>query len=215
MAKKDSIKDKKKDLEREVNKDDSNIWKAAANKSWSIVEFGVYIVLLAFTIFAVGYYVPTVLNKTEPTARFIDSDYDSLYFKLDDYCDNIYDCVVELEEDDQVSYVANADTYELSVNDVTINLENPVEEFAVLKNDFIATFEVYDGSEYLITYYNGSGEIVKQYKTLLSSMGKLNQMNGTYATCNDNELEVKEYQILSEGTFKESVTGSFESPICR
>ena len=214
MAKKDSIKDKKKDLEREVLKEES-IWKAAANKSWSIVEFGVYILLFGFTLFAVGYYVPFALHRTGPAAHYIEGDYDSLYFRLGDYCENIYDCVVEFDEKDAVSYVADGETYELSVNDITINLENPVEEFAVLRNKFIATFELYDGNEYIISYYNNNGELVKKYNTLLSSMGKLNYMNGTYATCSNNELEVREYDISSQGTFSENVIGTFESPKCK
>ena len=214
MAKKDSVKDKKKDLEREVNKEDS-IWKAAANKSWSILEFGIYILLFGFTVFAVGYYVPIALNKTDVASHNIEGEYDSLYFNVNDYCDNIYDCIVELDEDKQISYVANENVYELSINDVNIMLENPAKEFAVLNNDFIATFEVYDGNEYFITYYNGSGELVRRYSTLLSSMGKLSSMRGTYAQCSNNQLEVRDYQISAQGTFREDIIGTFDSEDCK
>ena len=135
-------------------------------------------------------------------------------FNLKDYCSNIYDCVVEFDEEDQVTYYTGNEGYELTVNNVTIKLENPVEEFAVLKNDFIATFGIYDGSEHIISYYNKNGELVKRYSTLLDSMGKLDSMSGMYAVCSNNTLEVKNYKIMSQGTFVEEVVGTFEDSGC-
>ena len=125
MTKTDSKKEnKKKDLVREVNKKEG-IWKALENKTWMVAEFGVYILLLGFTIFAVGYYTPSALERSSLEKK-IESDSDSMYYNLEYYCDNIYDSQANV--DDDISYTADTEKYVLSVNDVEIVLDEPIGE---------------------------------------------------------------------------------------
>ena len=215
MTKRDSKREKKeKDLVREVNKDEG-IWKAVENKSWVVLEFGVYALLLVFTIFAVGYYTPIALNKASDGSKHLESGYNTIYYNLARYCDNIYDCVVELDEDDTIRYASNGETYILEVNDTTIKLPAPVEEFAVLENDYIATFEAVDNDHNKITYYNADGKEIRTFTTLLSSMGKLDSMNGMYAECSDGLVEIHEYTLNSIGSFTDEVVGTYESNTCK
>ena len=215
MTKKDSKREKKeKDLVREVNKDDG-IWKAVENKSWLVLEFGIYILLLGFTVFAVGYYTPSVLNKNLGGSKHLEGGYNTIYYNLTRYCDNVYDCVVELDEDDSISYISDGETYKLEVNDASIDLEQPIEEFAVLENDYIATFELVNNEMSKITYYNSDGEEIRTFTTLLSSMGRLDSMNGTYSQCNNGNIEIHEYEMNAVGSFTDEIVGQYESSVCQ
>lgn len=213
---------KKKDLVREVNKESEEKWKGLENKVWTVAEFGFYVILMAFTIFAVGYRSSALMNSkngyvVNPDAKYIESGYDTVYYDIANQCEDLDDCIINSEVNYQnsslvIDYVVQNGLATLDIGDFNISID-PINEFAVLKNGYIATFAT--GSESnIITYYDTNGDLVKEFETKLTSSGKLDSNVGVYAVCNNKKLDVVKYTIQSDGNFFEELIGSENSDQC-
>ena len=100
----------------------------------------------------------------------------------------------------------------LDVDGVSIET-SPISELAILENGYIATFG--EGNEnYLVSYYNSNGELIKEYQTNLSSTGKLDSTVGIYATCNGDKLDVIKYSIRDGDYFDEELISSDTNAKC-
>ncbi len=212
---------KKKDLVRAVNKESEEKWKGLENKVWVVAEFGFYVVLLAFTIFAVGYNSGALLNskkvieETEP--KYVETGYETIYYDVANQCSDLDNCMIELEENYQGSEisihydVANG-VGALVIGDINVSTK-AISEFALLKNGYVATFGTNDNNN-LITYYDVQGNVAKEYETVLSSTGKLDSDVGVYAICSNNKLNVIRYNIQSDGNFYEETINSENNTRC-
>ncbi len=209
---------KKNDVYLEENE---SIWKSLDNKTWIVAEFTFYIVLFTFTVFAIGTRYPYMMHENDglapgDTSRNIEANYDSLRYDINNLCNDLMNCSINVSEqyqgeDIDIIYNVSNGSGVLSIDNVSIDTES-INEFALLDNGYIATFTAADNN--IIAYYDKSGSLIKKITTTLSSMGNLSNNTGVYATCNGSRRDVIKYTILSDGSFEETLVGSFDDISC-
>ena len=212
-------KDGKKILEKGSSKNSEEKWKGLENKVWVVAEFGYYVVLIAFTLLAVGFRANTLLNDRirNSGSKYIESNYNTIYYNVSNNCNDLNNCMLDLNEIYQgeelsIHYEAIEGNGILDVDGVSIET-SPISELAILENGYIATFG--EGNEnYLVSYYNSNGELIKEYQTNLSSTGKLDSTVGIYATCNGDKLDVIKYSIRDGDYFDEELISSDTNAKC-
>ena len=212
-------KDGKKTLVKGSSKTSEEKWKGLENKVWVVAEFGYYVVLIAFTLLAVGFRANTLLNDRigNSGSKYIESNYNTIYYNLSNNCNDLNNCMLDLNEIYQgeelsIHYESVEGNGILDVDGVSIET-SPISELAILENGYIATFG--EGNEnYLVSYYNSNGELVKEYQTNLSSTGKLDSTVGIYATCNGGNLDVIKYSIRDGDYFDEELISSDTNAKC-
>lgn len=212
-------KDGKKILVKGSSKTSEEKWKGLENKVWVVAEFGYYVVLIAFTLLAVGFRANTLLNDRigNSGSKYIESNYNTIYYNLSNNCNDLNNCMLDLNEIYQgeelsIHYESVEGNGILDVDGVSIET-SPISELAILENGYIATFG--EGNEnYLVSYYNSNGELVKEYQTNLSSTGKLDSTVGIYATCNGDNLDVIKYSIRDGNYFDEELISSDTNAKC-
>ena len=212
-------KDGKKILEKGSSKNSEEKWKGLENKVWVVAEFGYYVVLIAFTLLAVGFRANTLLNDRirNSGSKYIESNYNTIYYNVSNNCNDLNNCMLDLNEIYQgeelsIHYEAIEGNGILDVDGVSIET-SPISELAILENGYIATFG--EGNEnYLVSYYNSNGELIKEYQTNLSSTGKLDSTVGIYATCNGDNLDVIKYSIRDGNYFDEELISSDTNAKC-
>ena len=212
-------KDEKKILAKGSSKTSEEKWKGLENKVWVVAEFGYYVVLIAFTLLAVGFRANTLLNDRirNSGSKYIESNYNTIYYNLSNNCNDLNNCMLDLNEIYQgeelsIHYESIEGNGILDVDGVSIET-SPISELAILENGYIATFG--EGNEnYLVSYYNSNGELVKEYQTNLSSTGKLDSTVGIYATCNGDNLDVIKYSIRDGNYFDEELISSDTNAKC-
>jgi len=212
-------KDGKKILVKGSSKTSEEKWKGLENKVWVVAEFGYYVVLIAFTLLAVGFRANTLLNDRigNSGSKYIESNYNTIYYNLSNNCNDLNNCMLDLNEIYQgeelsIHYESIEGNGILDVDGVSIET-SPISELAILENGYIATFG--EGNEnYLVSYYNSNGELVKEYQTNLSSTGKLDSTVGIYATCNGDNLDVIKYSIRDGNYFDEELISSDTNAKC-
>jgi len=212
-------KDEKKILAKGSSKTSEEKWKGLENKVWVVAEFGYYVVLIAFTLLAVGFRANTLLNDRigNSGSKYIESNYNTIYYNLSNNCNDLNNCMLDLNEIYQgeelsIHYESVEGNGILDVDGVSIET-SPISELAILENGYIATFG--EGNEnYLVSYYNSNGELVKEYQTNLSSTGKLDSTVGIYATCNGDNLDVIKYSIRDGNYFDEELISSDTNAKC-
>jgi len=212
-------KDGKKILVKGSSKTSEEKWKGLENKVWVVAEFGYYVVLIAFTLLAVGFRANTLLNDRigNSGSKYIESNYNTIYYNLSNNCNDLNNCMLDLYEIYQgeelsIHYESVEGNGILDVDGVSIET-SPISELAILENGYIATFG--EGNEnYLVSYYNSNGELVKEYQTNLSSTGKLDSTVGIYATCNGDNLDVIKYSIRDGNYFDEELISSDTNAKC-
>ena len=212
-------KDGKKILVKGSSKNSEEKWKGLENKVWVVAEFGYYVVLIAFTLLAVGFRANTLLNDRirNSGSKYIESNYNTIYYNVSNNCNDLNNCMLDLNEIYQgeelsIHYEAIEGNGILDVDGVSIET-SPISELAILENGYIATFG--EGNEnYLVSYYNSNGELIKEYQTNLSSTGKLDSTVGIYATCNGDKLDVIKYSIRDGNYFDEELISSDTNAKC-
>ena len=212
-------KDGKKILVKGSSKNSEEKWKGLENKVWVVAEFGYYVVLIAFTLLAVGFRANTLLNDRirNSGSKYIESNYNTIYYNVSNNCNDLNNCMLDLNEIYQgeelsIHYEAIEGNGILDVDGVSIET-SPISELAILENGYIATFG--EGNEnYLVSYYNSNGELIKEYQTNLSSTGKLDSTVGIYATCNGDNLDVIKYSIRDGNYFDEELISSDTNAKC-
>lgn len=212
-------KDGKKILVKGSSKNSEEKWKGLENKVWVVAEFGYYVVLIAFTLLAVGFRANTLLNDRirNSGSKYIESNYNTIYYNVSNNCNDLNNCMLDLNEIYQgeelsIHYEAIEGNGILDVDGVSIET-SPISELAILENGYIATFG--EGNEnYLVSYYNSNGELIKEYQTNLSSTGKLDSTVGIYATCNGDKLDVIKYSIRDGDYFDEELISSDTNAKC-
>ena len=212
-------KDGKKILEKGSSKNSEEKWKGLENKVWVVAEFGYYVVLIAFTLLAVGFRANTLLNDRirNSGSKYIESNYNTIYYNVSNNCNDLNNCMLDLNEIYQgeelsIHYESIEGNGILDVDGVSIET-SPISELAILENGYIATFG--EGNEnYLVSYYNSNGELIKEYQTNLSSTGKLDSTVGIYATCNGDNLDVIKYSIRDGNYFDEELISSDTNAKC-
>ena len=212
-------KDGKKILVKGSSKNSEEKWKGLENKVWVVAEFGYYVVLFAFTLLAVGFRANTLLNDRirNSGSKYIESNYNTIYYNVSNNCNDLNNCMLDLNEIYQgeelsIHYEAIEGNGILDVDGVSIET-SPISELAILENGYIATFG--EGNEnYLVSYYNSNGELIKEYQTNLSSTGKLDSTVGIYATCNGDKLDVIKYSIRDGNYFDEELISSDTNAKC-
>ena len=212
-------KDGKKILVKGSSKNSEEKWKGLENKVWVVAEFGYYVVLIAFTLLAVGFRANTLLNDRirNSGSKYIESNYNTIYYNLSNNCNDLNNCMLDLNEVYQgeelsIHYESIEGNGILDVDGVSIET-SPISELAILENGYIATFG--EGNEnYLVSYYNSNGELIKEYQTNLSSTGKLDSNVGIYATCNGDKLDVIKYSIRDGNYFDEELISSDTNAKC-
>ena len=218
----DKVKGKKKELVKEVNKESEEKWKGLENKVWTVAEFGYYVILIAFTIFAIGFRSSELMNGSsryidDTSSRYITNQFDTFYYNVANQCSDLDNCLVKTEANFQNKVV---DIYYNSLNGCGI-LEigeaeisvGSISEFAMLKNGYIATFTTNSGNN-LISYYDSQGNLVREFVTTLDSSGKLDSDVGIYAVCNNGKIETVKYSLKSDGNFDEELVGTYSSNQC-
>lgn len=212
-------KDGKKILVKGSSKNSEEKWKGLENKVWVVAEFGYYVVLIAFTLLAVGFRANTLLNDRirSSGSKYIESNYNTIYYNVSNNCNDLNNCMLDLNEIYQgeelsIHYESIEGNGILDVDGVSIET-SPISELAILENGYIATFG--EGNEnYLVSYYNSNGELIKEYQTNLSSTGKLDSTVGIYATCNGDNLDVIKYSIRDGDYFDEELISSDTNAKC-
>ena len=206
--KKTSIK-KEKDLIRDKLIESEEKCRGLDNKLWIVAEFGFYIILIAFTIFAVGYDAANLMSKStiDGEARHIEDNSDTIYYNLTRTCSDLDNCSIYSDINNvagvNVGYTSQAGVGTLHFNNTNVTI-SPITELAILSNGYVATFTI-KSSGNSITYYRTDGEIVKTFSTKLTSSGKLDSNTGVYAVCNSKKLEVVKYSIINSGEFSEEL----------
>ena len=216
IVKKDSSK--KKELLKETTIEEEK-WKGLEKKIWTGAEFGFYVILIAFTIFAVGFRASSLLedNKDLDNAKYIENNNNSIYINLADQCNDLNNCSINTELDYHDSsivleYDAQDGVGVLNLDGLNLNF-SPIKELAILSNGYLATFTNQDDIN-KITYYNLNGDVIKEFNTKLASNGRLDSNTGVYAVCNTQKLEVVKYTILNNGEFNEELLGNYNSDEC-
>ncbi len=213
---------KKRDLVKEVNMESEEKWRGLENKVWTVAEFGFYVVLFTFTVFAIGYRSSALINGKngyidDQGAKYIEAGNETVYYNVANQCSDLDNCSISYEASYQnsnvdIKYNMEDGTGSLKVNKITIDT-NPVTEFALLKNGYVATFITRDDTN-KISYYDNEGKLVREYRTILKSNGKLDSEVGIYAVCNNRKTEIVKYTIQSDGNFFEELIGSYYSDQC-
>lgn len=221
---------KGKDVTKEVLKEDEK-WYGLEKKFWSVVEFGVYVVLLTFTAIAIGaQYQSLEGNKNviidEDSKQMALEDMEGLSYLVDELCES-EKCETTFTaqykgKDLNIKYESNTAGTFLTIGDTKIESASPLREFALLSNGFIATVEDDEENTSLVRYYNNAGTEVHTFTTSLDITNDLASTKGVYSTCtvperstgNDHTLNIVEYEISEEGLFTENVIGSFENTNC-
>lgn len=212
---------KKKDLIREVNKESEEKWKGLESKLWTVAEFGFYVVLIAATIFTVGFRSSTLLSKknyiVDPGSMHIIDKNNTVYYNVTDNCSDINNCEISTDANykgDNINIYLSVERGAgvLKINNVILNV-GPISEFAILNNGFVATFTIGEDENY-INYYNNEGNLIKEYKTKLASVGKLDSDVGVYAVCNNEKMDVVKYTVKNNSDFFEELIGSYQSDQC-
>ena len=170
---------KEKDLVRDVKKEDEK-WYGLEKKFWSVVEFGVYALLLTFTSVAVGTRYQSLKDDSDTTVIIDDggkqiSEESSSRFSyiVNDICSD-EECDTDLttvygDEDIEIHYASNENETSLKLGSVEINPTSRLKEFAMLSNGYIATIEYVSDKESRIVYYDKDGNGLKSFYTNLDS----------------------------------------------
>jgi hypothetical protein len=119
----------------------------------------------------------------------------------------------------EIKYTSNEEETNLIVGNTKLEGLNPLKQFAVLSNGFIATVENENGKNSIVKYYNKEGKEVHSYTTNLDVSENLASNKGVYGSCTINEdkqiLEIIEYEITDEGLVNEKTIGTFEDANCQ
>lgn len=225
-------KAKKKDVDKEVLKDDEK-WYGLEKKFWTVVEFGVYAILLTFTSMAIGYEYNTVINSNKGSI-IIDDDIkgigvengSSFMYSISDICTDESSCNSNIAayykgDNIDVHYDNANNKVTLIIGTTELKPANNLKEFAKLSNGFIATVEEINDVSSRIVYYDEYGNELKNYVTFLGSTGKLDSMSGIYGTCvpkgtynSDKTLNIIQYNIDENGSFIENNIATFDKTNC-
>ena len=231
MGKKKNSK-KNSEIKKEILKDEEK-WYGLEKKFWTVVEFGVYLILFTFTCIAIGSQYQYLKSSKE--APIIDTDsknlivddlYSSFSYKVDNICiDTLCDAeltAVYKGDDIKVHYSNQEDNTILTIGNVTVKPSNRLKEFALLRNGYVATIEYLNDKTSKIVYYDNNGNEVKSYLTNLNTSGNLDSMNGIYSTCDiptysrgsDHTINIYQYTITDEGKFVEEKIGTYNRSYC-
>ena len=219
--------DKKKDVTKEVLKEEEK-WYGLEKKFWTVVEFGVYTILLTFTAVAVGIHYKTLTSDKnviidEGSKLIVDEKSDGVMYYVSDICtENTCDTTLTAQyngKDIKIEYSSDENGTTLAVGDTKIEDVNPLQQFALVSNGYIATVQADEGKSSIVKYYDKEGNSVHSYTTYLDITNDLTDTKGVYGTCTKNEdkdkLEIVKYEISEEGLFTENTIGSFEDANCQ